>query len=113
MLSSRITGSELSLGSSSVDDYRQGEGVYRSFSAASGLLNSNLLGGADVLPHTHESEMQFHLLACLDGLNGYVLLILRPGKWAGITQRNQRSQKNFRPAQMEDLPPNRHAACGP
>ena len=93
--------------------YRQGEGVYRSFSAASGLLNSNLLGGADVLPHTHESEMQFHLLACLDGLYGYVLLILRPGKWAGITQRNQRSQKNFRPAQMEDLPPNRHAACGP
>ena len=103
MLSSRTTGSELSLGSSSVDDYRQGEGVYRSFSAASGLLNSNLLGGADVLPHTHESEMQFHLLACLDGLYGYVLLILRPDKWAGITQRNQRSQKNFRPAQMEDL----------
>eukprot|EP01045_Picozoa_sp_COSAG04_P026450 COSAG04_NODE_3673_length_2616_cov_1.307509_3_plen_32_part_00 len=24
--------------------------------------------------------MQFHLLACLDGLYGYVLLILRPGK---------------------------------
>ena len=56
-----------------------------------------------VLPHTHESEMQFHLLARLDGLYGYVLLILRPDKWAGITQRNQRSQKNFRPAQMGDL----------